>query len=98
MKRIREMGVFEGRYGQKMEFSLRLDLLRQMAFLRAGQFLRWSVIQEGPGLPVLKPCIYRMLCQRVPTDLNVEEEIENLADPTPKEILQEVNILLSRYK
>jgi len=52
-----EMGVLEGP-PEKMVFSCCLDLLRHEKYKMAGQFVYWSLMNGGPGLPVLHPAVY----------------------------------------
>lgn len=93
---VESMGVFEGQPGE-MLFSLRLDLLRQRAYFRAGQFVRWSVQQGGPGIPVLHKLVYILLCTptRLPQDVegDLNRLVDSIQDEQPKKILLEVLVV-----
>ena len=57
---VEEMGILEGRDGA-MVLSLRLDLLRDNRYKQAGEFVKWSLQQGGPGLRCLSPAFYQLL-------------------------------------
>ena len=59
---VEEMGILEGRDGA-MVLSLRLDLLRDNRYKQAGEFVKWSLQQGGPGLRCLSPAFYQLLAK-----------------------------------
>lgn len=85
-----EMGVMEGTPGT-MILTMRLDLLRHETYRRAGQFVRWSLLQGGPGIPVLWNTHY-VLCSghELPKDINLCDEIDAVPDHATQAILREV--------
>jgi len=65
-----EMGVLEGP-PDKMIFSCCLDLLRQDKYRMAGQLVHWSLMNGGPGIPVLHAVLY---------DFWVGIDVQNISD------------------
>lgn len=90
---ISGMGVFEGSH-PNMILSCRLDLLRQGFYMRAGQFVRWSLQQGGPGIPSLHPLHYRILAgKQLPTNVVWENVASAIPDVEARNVIDEVDQL-----
>lgn len=95
---VHQMGILEGIPGQ-MIFTMRLDLLREGRYKVAGMFVRWSIYQGGPGIPVLWPTHYRLLAGhqamvgRDVRDADLLEMVKVIPDETARKTCEEVMLL-----
>lgn len=87
---ITQMGVFEGRSGS-MVLTARLDLLRQGRYKLAGQLIRWSLAQGGPGLACLAPYHYLKLAGGVIDREDRMAALQDIPDYDVQERVQQVS-------
>lgn len=74
-----QMGVFEGPENAKV-LTNRLDLIRDGMYRKAGQFIRWSVQQGGPGLPYLWSTHYRLVAGKALGESGINKDIRAIPD------------------
>jgi hypothetical protein len=57
---VAKSGIFEGPIG-KAAFSSSLHMYAEKKYEEAGRLVQWSVVNGGPGIPVLSDSCYRLL-------------------------------------
>ena len=82
------LGLFEGRPGAKVT-TMRPDLRSKGQYEFAEKMVLWSLINGGPGLPILSASHYLCLAgkeQRV----DVQEALADLPDPAVRDKIEKV--------
>lgn len=78
--------LFEGLQGRRV-VSMRLDLLREGHYRLAGLFIKWSLQQGGPGIPIMELGHYKLIVGHTGSMGDVEDE-----DIEAQEIMKKVGL------
>ena len=87
---LNELGVFEGSGPYVLSHSL--THLSEKTYLLAGQYVVWSIMHGGPGLPVFPKVVFDlMMGEEVSISI---QDIELIPDHVSKENIRKVGVYL----
>ncbi|XP_038057921.1 uncharacterized protein LOC119729371 [Patiria miniata] len=76
MKGVACMGIFDSSKGG-LQFRYDVEHMRKGTYKTAGQLIRWSLSNGGPGLNGLNPCVFEAMVGKADVSLS---EVDNICD------------------
>ena len=92
MRELACLDIFDN-FGGGLQFRYKIEHMQKETYKTAGQFIRWSLSNGGPGLNGLNPSIFEAMVGKGHVSLC---EVHNISDATFRENVQKVNFLLKQ--